>query len=103
MKITVIGAGNMGAAFVRQLARAGHQVSVTARDTSKAARVAAAHPGARAVAVAGAAAGAEAVVLATGYADAVARAAGRRRPEGQGGHRHHQSADGRLHGPDDRP
>lgn len=71
MKITVIGAGNMGSAFVKQLVRAGHQVSVTARDSAKAARVAAANPGAKAVAAAGAAAGADAVVLATGYADAV--------------------------------
>jgi len=72
MKITVIGAGNMGAGFVKQLTRAGHQVSVTARDTAKAAQVAAAHPGAKAVPTAGAAEGADAVVLATGYADAVA-------------------------------
>ncbi|NCT84599.1 MAG: NAD(P)-binding domain-containing protein [Comamonadaceae bacterium] len=72
MKITVIGAGNMGSAFVTQLTRAGHQVSVTARDGAKAARVAAAHPGARAVPPEGAAAGADAVILATGYADAVA-------------------------------
>lgn len=72
MKITIIGAGNMGAAFVKQLTRAGHQVSVTARDAAKAAQVAAAHPGARAVPVAGAAEGADAVVLATGYGDAVA-------------------------------
>lgn len=71
MKITVIGAGNMGSAFVAQLTRAGHQVSLTARDGDKAARVAAAHPGARAVPSAGAAAGADAVILATGYADAV--------------------------------
>lgn len=71
MKITVIGAGNMGSAFVQQLTRAGHQVSVTARDGAKAAQVAAAHPGARAVPPAGAAADAEAVVLATGYNDAV--------------------------------
>jgi len=71
MKITVIGAGNMGSAFVRQLVRAGHQVSVTARDSSKAANLAAANPGAKAVAAAGAAEGADAVVLATGYADAV--------------------------------
>lgn len=71
MKITVIGAGNMGSAFVQQLTRAGHQVSVTARDSAKAAQVAAAHPGARAVPPAGAAADAEAVVLATGYNDAV--------------------------------
>jgi len=72
MKITVIGAGNMGSAFVKQLTLAGHQVSVTARDADKAARVAAANPGARAVPTAGAAEGADAVVLATGYADAVA-------------------------------
>lgn len=72
MKITIIGAGNMGAALVQQLTRAGHQVSVTSRDAAKAAQVAAAHPGARAVPVAGAAEGADAVVLATGYGDAVA-------------------------------
>lgn len=71
MKVTVIGAGNMGSAFVKQLTRAGHQVSVTARDSAKAAQVAAANPGAKAVVTAGAAAGADAVVLATGYADAV--------------------------------
>ena len=72
MKITVIGAGNMGAAFVKQFTRAGHQVSVTARDAAKAVQVAAANPGAQAVAAAGAAEGADAVVLATGYGDAVA-------------------------------
>lgn len=71
MKVTVIGAGNMGSAFVKQLVRAGHQVSVTARDSAKAAQVAAAYPGAQPVATAGAAAGADVVVLATGYADAV--------------------------------
>lgn len=72
MKITVIGAGNMGSAFVKQLTRAGHQVAVTARDLSKAAQVAAANPGAKAVPAANAAAGSEVVVLATGYGDAVA-------------------------------
>lgn len=71
MKVTVIGAGNMGSAFVRQLVRAGHQVSVSARDAAKAAQVAAAH-GATAVPAAGAAKGADLVVLATAYADAVA-------------------------------
>ena len=71
MKVTVIGAGNMGSAFVKQLTRAGHQVSVTARDGAKAAKVAAANPGSKAVATADAAAGADALVLATGYADAV--------------------------------
>lgn len=71
MKITVIGAGNMGSAFVSQLVRAGHEVSVTARSREKASQVATAHPGATAVAVSGAAIGADAVIVATGYADAV--------------------------------
>lgn len=71
MKVTVIGAGNMGSAFVRQLSRAGHQVSVVGRDAAKARAVAAANPGAVAVAAAGAAAGADAIVLAVGYGDAV--------------------------------
>jgi predicted dinucleotide-binding enzyme len=71
MKVTVIGAGNMGSAFVKQLVRAGHDVSVTARDSAKAAKVATANPGAKAVPVAGAANAADVVVLATGYADAV--------------------------------
>ena len=78
MKVTVIGAGNMGSAFVKQLVRAGHQVSVTARNDAKAAQVAAANPGAQAVAAAAAAAGSDAIVLATNYADAAdaLRAAG---------------------------
>ena len=83
MKITVIGAGNMGAAFVKQLSRAGHQVSVTARDAAKAAQVAAAHPGAQAVPAAGAAEGADAVVLATGYDDAAAALRGVGKLDGQ--------------------
>lgn len=62
MKVTVIGAGNMGAAFVKQLVRADHQVSVTARDRAKAAQVAAANPGAKAVPTAGAAVGADAII-----------------------------------------
>ena len=32
MKITIIGTGNMAAAFVKQLTAAGHQVRVTGRD-----------------------------------------------------------------------
>ena len=72
MKVTVIGAGNMGSALVKQLTLAGHQVSVAARDGSKAAQVAAANPGAKAVDVANSATDADAVVLATGYADAAA-------------------------------
>lgn len=72
MKVTVIGAGNMGAAFVKQLNRAGHQVTVTARHLEKAQAVAAANPGTIAATAANAAAGADAIVLATGYGDAVA-------------------------------
>ena len=71
MKVTVLGAGNMGAAFVKQLSRAGHQVTVTARTLDTALAVAQANPGAVAVAPAGAAASADAIVLATGYGDAV--------------------------------
>ena len=71
MKVTVIGAGNMGAALVKQLTRAGHQVSVTARSPEKAQAVAAANAGASAVAAANAAAQADVIVLATGYDDAV--------------------------------
>lgn len=72
MKVTVIGAGNMGSAFVQQLVKAGHSVSVSARNVDKAAAVAAANSGARAVPAAGAATGADVVVLATAYTDAVA-------------------------------
>jgi hypothetical protein len=71
MKVTVIGAGNMGAAFVKQLTRAGHQVSVTARSFEKAQAVAAANVGATAIAASNAAATADVLILATGYADAV--------------------------------
>jgi len=71
MKVLVIGAGNMGSAFVKQLSAAGHSVSVTARDTGKAASVASQYANAKAVAAAGAAEGQDVVVLATGYADAV--------------------------------
>ena len=71
MNVTVIGAGNMGSAFVKQLTRAGHQVRVTARDVAKANEVAAGHSNASGVAVAGAADGADIVVLATPYPNAV--------------------------------
>jgi 8-hydroxy-5-deazaflavin:NADPH oxidoreductase len=71
MKITVVGAGNMGSAFVKQLTRAGHEVVVTARHAEKARAVATAHRGAVASQAATAAAGSDAIVLATGFADAV--------------------------------
>ena len=71
MKITVIGAGNMGSGFVKQLAKAGHQVRVTARDLTKAQAVAAAHAGVTAVPADQALGDSQAVIVATGYADAV--------------------------------
>ncbi len=71
MNITVIGAGNMGSAFVKQLTRAGHQVSLTARNLEKAQAVASANPGATAVPAATAAAQADVIVLATAFGDAV--------------------------------
>ena len=71
MNVLVIGAGNMGSAFVKQLVTAGHQVAVTARNAEKAQAVAAANPGARAVASSNAASQADVIVLATAYGDAV--------------------------------
>lgn len=71
MRTLVIGAGNMGSAFVKQLHAAGHQVRVTARQPTKAAELAAQYPGVSAVAPAGAANDVDVVIVATGYADAV--------------------------------
>lgn len=72
MKVTLVGTGNMGSAFARQLTRAGHTVSITARDAAKVQQLVDANPGSRAVVANGAAADADVIVLATGYADAVA-------------------------------
>lgn len=71
MKVLVIGAGNMGAGFVKQLAAAGHQVSVTARDMTKPKAVAQQF-GATAVLAHNAASTADAVVVATPYGEAAA-------------------------------
>lgn len=71
MNVLVIGAGNMGSAFVKQLHRAGHQVRVVGKRSSKAAQLAATYPGVAAVDAPGAAEGQDAIVLATGHADAV--------------------------------
>ena len=71
MNITVIGAGNMGSAFVKQLALAGHQVTVTARDMRKAESVAALYPVVKAISPEHAAEHAEVVIVATAYDDAV--------------------------------
>lgn len=71
MNITIIGAGNMGRALVKQLSGAGHQITVTARDLDKARQLASEFPR-TAAAEAGSAVGADSVVIvATGYNDAV--------------------------------
>lgn len=72
MKITVIGAGNMGSAFVKQLHGAGHTVKITSRDAAKAGALAAKYVGVKAVPALGAADDADAIVLAAGYGDAIA-------------------------------
>lgn len=71
MNITLIGAGNMGAGFAKQLSAAGHQVRVTARDLAKAEALAAAYQGVTAVDATHALGDSEVVIVATGYADAV--------------------------------
>jgi predicted dinucleotide-binding enzyme len=71
MNITIIGAGNMGRALVKQLSGAGHQITVTARDLNKVRQLASEFPR-TAAADAGSAVGADSVVIiATGYNDAV--------------------------------
>jgi hypothetical protein len=69
MKVTVIGSGNMGSGFVKQLKKAGHDVRVTGRNAEKAQQLAAQH-GARAVSATEAAAS-DVLILATSYDDAV--------------------------------
>lgn len=71
MDITLVGAGNMGSAFVKQLTAAGHRVRVTARDLAKAQALAAAHPGASAAPAAQALGDSPVVIVATSHADAV--------------------------------
>jgi 8-hydroxy-5-deazaflavin:NADPH oxidoreductase len=69
MQVLVIGTGNMGAGFVKQLTAAGHQVSVAARDGGKAQALAQQY-GAKAVAIADAANSVDAIVVATPYEQA---------------------------------
>ncbi len=68
MKVLVIGAGNMGSGFVKQLTAAGHQVTVTAREQEKAQAVAQQF-GAKAAPAAGAAKDVDAIVVATPYGE----------------------------------
>jgi 8-hydroxy-5-deazaflavin:NADPH oxidoreductase len=69
MKIAVIGSGNMGSSFVKQLRKAGHTVSITSRNEASAQALATAH-GATVV-DASKVGNAEIIVLATNAADAI--------------------------------
>lgn len=71
MKVLVIGAGNMGSGFVKQLTAAGHQVAVTGRNAEKARNVAQQY-GDQAVESITAAADRDVVIVATAYEDAAA-------------------------------
>ena len=69
MKIAVIGSGNMGSSFVKQLRKAGHTVSVTSRNKTSA-QALAKDQGATVV-DASKIGDADVIVLATGAADAI--------------------------------
>jgi len=69
MKITVIGSGNMGSAFVKQLTQAGHEASIISRNGAKAQELAATYGAS--VVTPEVAAKADVLVLATSFADAV--------------------------------
>ena len=69
MKVSLIGSGNMGAALAGQLAKAGHELTVTSRNAATAAAVAGAS-GAKVVPASGAAE-ADVIILATSAPDAI--------------------------------
>ncbi|MES2673849.1 MAG: NAD(P)-binding domain-containing protein [Pseudomonadota bacterium] len=71
MNITIIGAGKMSSALVKQLTHAGHKVSITSRSSEKADALAASYAGATSVAAVNSVENADAIILASGYADAV--------------------------------
>jgi 8-hydroxy-5-deazaflavin:NADPH oxidoreductase len=72
MKITVIGTGNMGSAFAKQLDAAGHTVRITGRDLAKADNVAEAFANVSAYSAAQALGDSEVVIIATAFPDAAA-------------------------------
>ncbi|HWJ96337.1 MAG TPA: NADPH-dependent F420 reductase [Telluria sp.] len=72
MKVTIVGAGNMGKGFVKQLSGAGHQVTLTARDLAKAQALASDYANVTVLPAGQALGDADVVIVATGYADAVA-------------------------------
>jgi 8-hydroxy-5-deazaflavin:NADPH oxidoreductase len=71
MKITILGAGNMGGALTQQLTRAGHTVRVVSRDVKKSQDLAARYRGVVAASASDAPTDSDVVIVATGYADAV--------------------------------
>ncbi|WP_407309077.1 NADPH-dependent F420 reductase [Pseudomonas sp. nanlin1] len=72
MKITVIGTGNMGSAFAKQLDAAGHTVRITGRDLAKANTVAEPFANVSAYSAAQALGDSEVVIVATAFPDAAA-------------------------------
>jgi predicted dinucleotide-binding enzyme len=71
MNVTIIGAGNMGKGLTKQLAHAGHNVTVTARDFSKAQALAQEFANVNAAPAEQALGSSDVIIVATGYADAV--------------------------------
>ncbi len=67
MKITILGSGNMAAAFAKQLTAAGHHVGVTGRNVAKLTELAGQYPGVRRLEPRAAAQDADAVIVATPY------------------------------------
>jgi predicted dinucleotide-binding enzyme len=70
MKITVVGTGNMGSAFAKQLSSVGHIVRITGRDIDKAKALAAQFDNVGAYPAAKALGDSDVVVVATAYEDA---------------------------------
>ncbi|MCH5516356.1 NAD(P)-binding domain-containing protein [Pseudomonas syringae pv. syringae] len=70
MKITLIGTGNMGSAFAKQLSAAGHAIRITGRDLNKAKAVAASLTNVNAYDANDALGDSDAVIVATAFADA---------------------------------
>lgn len=72
MNILILGVGNMGSAFARQFAKAGHAVQLAATSIEKAQQVAATIAGTTAIDAQNGAAGADVVLVATPYDQAAA-------------------------------
>lgn len=71
MNITLVGTGNMGSAFAKQLSMAGHQVTITGRDLAKAEKLAAQFDHVKAAPAAQALDNNEVIIVATAFDQAV--------------------------------